>query len=341
MRLAVLLALLALPLTSMADKYVVYDDPEQPLSAELQAFLEGESRVLTLDLTPEEAEEMRAEGMLIEPVVQYKITGWVDERPSLDATWAAGAMKVPEAHKLANTKGAGKKVCVVDTGIDRNHSLLKGKVQSATSTVPGSNEADRQGHGTHVASLVAGSTDIGASAVSAKIISVKSLGDDGVGDSDWIARGVESCVKQGAHVINMSLGSSSASEVMRRAVRDARAAGVIVVAASGNEGGAISYPAAYPGVISVGATTSSKQIAGFSNRGTGLGYVAPGQGIQGARAGGGTVNMSGTSMASPFVAGMIAMRLAKGAKALGVNDLGFGSRMQGAGQVDALKTVKK
>lgn len=339
MRLAVLLALFAMPVTSLADKYVIYDDPTQPVSEELHAYLQGESRILTMDLTEEEAADMRKEGMIVEPVVRYKITGWVDENPAADATWAANAMKVPEAHKLSNSKGSGKKVCIVDTGIDRNHTLLKSKVISATSTVPGVDEYDRQGHGTHVASLVAGSTDIGASAISASVIAVKSLNDDGMGDSDWIAQGIETCVKKGAHVINMSLGSDTPSEVMRRAVRDARSAGVIVVAASGNEGGAISYPAAYPGVVSVGATTSSKQIASFSNRGTGLGYVAPGQGIQGARAGGGTITMSGTSMASPFVAGMIAMRLAKGSKSLGTNSLGFSSKLQGAGQVDALKTA--
>lgn len=332
---------LVIPALGWADKYVVYDDREQPLSSELHEFLKGESRVLSLDLTEEEAQEIRAEGMIIEPVVKFRVMGWVEERPELNATWAASAMQVPAAHKLSNSKASGRKVCVIDTGIDRHHSLLKGKVVSATSAVAGQDEGDRHGHGTHVASLVAGSTDIGASATSARVISVKALGDDGSGDSDWIAQAIESCVNQGADVINMSLGSSSASEVIRRAVRDARSAGAIVVAASGNEGGSISYPAAYPGVISVGATTSGRQIASFSNRGAGLGYVAPGQGIQGARAGGGTVVMSGTSMASPFVAGMIAMRLANGAKALKTNDLGFSSRLQGDGQVDALKTISK
>lgn len=340
MKLWMFVWIFVLPLTSFADKYVIYDDVENPVSSEFKAFLRGETRVLTLDLTPEEAQEIKAEGMIIEAVQKYKVMGWVEERPQINATWAAGAMRIAEAHKLSNTKGAGRKVCVIDTGIDRNHSLLNGKIQNSTTMIPGGSANDIHGHGTHVASLVVASTAIGSPAPSAKIISVKALGDDGVGDTDWIAQALESCADQGADVINMSLGSSESSEVLRRAVRDARARGVIVVAASGNDSGPISYPAAYPGVISVGATNSSKRIASFSNRGSGLGYVAPGQGISGARAGGGSVKMSGTSMASPFVAGMVALRLGKGTKALGTNDLGFSLRLQGQGQVDAVKTAK-
>lgn len=324
---------------ALADKYVIYDDAERPLSSQLQSMFKGSSKVLTLELTADEASDLKAKGVVIEPRVIFKKMGWVEEGPVITAEWAADAMRVTEAHNLSNSKGSGQKICVIDTGIDRNHTLLRGKVLSATSQVPSEQPHDLEGHGTHVASLIVGSSDLGSPAPSAKIVSVKALSDKGFGYSDWIAAAVGSCVDQGTKIINMSLGTPTASEVVRLAVRDAIARGVTVVAASGNNGGALIYPAAFPGVISVGATTSSGQIASFSNFGPGLGYVAPGSKILGARTGGGTVVLSGTSMAAPFVAGIVALRRSKGTRSIGTNDLGFSSNKQGQGQVDAYKTA--
>lgn len=340
-RVAVLFALLLSLGASraQAEKYVIYNDSEHPMSAELKSFLQDDSKILSLDLTAEEAQEYVREGLVIEPKVEFEITGWVEERPSIQANWAEGAMDVAKAHQLSDSKGAGKSVCVIDTGVDRDHSLLKGKIAPLLSTMPNGKATDGHGHGTHVASLVVGATSLGSSATAARVISVKALGDDGLGDSDWISRAVEKCVKQGADIISMSLSSKNSSEVLRLAIRDAINSGVIVVAGSGNNSGPIRYPAAYSGVISVGASTNSGGIASFSNYGSSLKFVAPGQSILGARKGGGTIVMSGTSMATPFVAGMMALKLTRQAKGLVAKKLQVSSVKQGAGQVDAYKTA--
>ncbi len=147
---------------------------------------------------------------------------------------------------------------------------------------------DREGHGTFVAGMIAESTNNGVGltglAYGAKIMPVRVLNADGNGDSQTIARGIRYAVSHGAQVINLSLvfdSSVTAAQVPNiiSAVNFAHRHGVVVVAAAGNDSAShLDYPAAAPGVISVGATTSDRCLAGYSDVGAELDLVAPGGG---------------------------------------------------------------
>ena len=163
-------------------------------------------------------------------------------------------------------------------------------------------------HALAVAALAAGGApDARGVAPGATVLSVRVTGADGAGDTFSVARGVVAAVEAGAQVINISLGGYATSSILGAAVEQALAAGVAVVAASGNDQATrLSWPAAYPGVVSVGAVDAAGQQAIFSNAGEGLQLTAPGYAIETAGPGGTRVAFSGTSASSPVVAGAIA-----------------------------------
>ncbi|MEN9841027.1 MAG: hypothetical protein RL376_827, partial [Verrucomicrobiota bacterium] len=163
-------------------------------------------------------------------------------------------------------------------------------------------------HALAVAALVAGGApDTRGVAPGATVLSVRVTGADGAGDTFSVARGVVAAVEAGAQVINISLGGYATSSILGAAVEQALAAGVAVVAASGNDQATrLSWPAAYPGVVSVGAVDAAGQQAIFSNAGEGLQLTAPGYAIETAGPGGTRVAFSGTSASAPVVAGAIA-----------------------------------
>ena len=193
------------------------------------------------------------------------------------------------------TKGKGSVVAVVDTGV-AYLNITRGGVTyrrlsdfNRTRFKPGYNfvnnnsfPLDDNQHGSHVAGTIAQSTGnrIGVAGVAyhASIMPVKVLDRDGFGTFDNVADGIRWAANHGAHVINLSLGSSSPSNAMREAVRYARyRKNVVVVAAAGNSGtGNLGYPAAYPSVVSVAATDYNKTLAWYSQYGQGLDISAPG-----------------------------------------------------------------
>ena len=201
-------------------------------------------------------------------------------------------------------------VAVLDTGLDATHPLFSNR------HVPGysftnANANDVHGHGTHVAGTV---LDVAAALQNVKIMPVKVLGDNGKGAALGIAEGVRWAVDNGAKVINMSLGemvfgSQGCLELMHDNIDDAASRNVTVVVAAGNGGAnADSYcPAHVESAITVAASDSEDKPASFSNYGSSVDVAAPGVGIISAAPGGGTSRMSGTSMASPHVAGAIAL----------------------------------
>lgn len=163
-------------------------------------------------------------------------------------------------------------------------------------------------HGTAVAALAAGaSEDARGVAPAAGILSIRVTGGDGASDAFALAQGIFAAVDAGAQVINISLGGYATSSVLGDAVEYALAAGVAVVAASGNDQAAqLAWPAAYPGVVSVGAVDAAGRQAIFSNSGQTLQLTAPGYAVQTAGLGGTRVGFSGTSASAPVVAGAIA-----------------------------------
>jgi subtilisin family serine protease len=170
----------------------------------------------------------------------------------------------------ATSRGTGVKVAVVDTGIDTTHPDLAANIKGGVSFVTRvSSYKDDNGHGTHVAGIIAAiNNTIGVVGVApnAQLYSVKVLDRTGSGTVSSVIAGIDWSAKNGMQVISMSLGTNTDFQSLHDAVDRAYLQGVVVVAAAGNDyGGPISYPAAYDNVIAVTATDSNNKIASFSN----------------------------------------------------------------------------
>lgn len=222
--------------------------------------------------------------------------------------WHYEMIKLPQAWEMT-TGSADVKVAVLDTGIDASHNNLKQNVDESlgrnfTSDDP-SDTMDRLGHGTHVAGTIAASGSLTGVMQKATVFPVKVLGDDGYGSEYWTMKGIVYAADQGADVINMSLGGGPASEAEENACNYAVSKGTVIVAASGNEGwDNVSYPAAYDSVIAVGSVGREKVKSYFTNFGKGLELMAPGENIYSTTPNNSEGINSGTSMASPHVAGV-------------------------------------
>ncbi len=211
--------------------------------------------------------------------------------------------------------GTSSYVYVIDTGVYSGHADLVGRVTSGYSAVAdGRGTEDCNGHGTHVAGTIAGS-QYGV-AKSTRVVAVRVLDCAGSGYTSGVIAGINWVVQShpgGTGVINLSLGGAPNSQ-LDDAVAAATASGLTVIVAAGNNGAdACAYsPARAPSAITIGATTSADGIASYSNTGSCVDLFAPGSGITSAWIGGSTATntISGTSMASPHVAGLAA-RLAQ------------------------------
>ena len=258
---------------------------------------------------------------------------WLDGkvRPVLDKS--VPQIGAPDAWK-AGYEGSGVEVAVLDTGVDATHPDLAGKVkESQDFSGSPSGTVDHFGHGTHVAATIAG-TGAGAGgtrkgvAPKADLLVGKVLGDDGYGYDSWIIAGMEWAAAEGAKVVNMSLGgeATDGTDPLSQAVNDITAqTGTLFVVAAGNEGQdeTVGTPGAAASALTVGAVDRNDGLADFSSRGPRLGdaglkpeITAPGVGIIAARAAGTIMGdpvdnlytaASGTSMATPHVAGAAAL----------------------------------
>ncbi|MGQ9459727.1 MAG: S8 family serine peptidase [Candidatus Bathyarchaeaceae archaeon] len=285
---------------------------------------------------------------------------------------SAGLINAPSLWALG-INGSGIVIAVVDTGINWLHESLDDldddpatvdpKVIANVSFVPGVTTGfDDHGHGTHVAGIAAGTggpshTYMGV-APGAQLYAVKVLDSTGSGQWSWVVAGIEWSVKNGADVITMSLGGwGYPYDPVSMASDAAVDAGIVVTVAAGNDPyyGGILSPGLATKVITVGATTKDDAIASFSSKGPNTydyrgdpDVVAPGVGIMSADAWNttGYVSMSGTSMATPHVAGGAALLLQAFANATpnlvasalmaSAVDTGYDSYTQGAGRIDVL-----
>ena len=229
-------------------------------------------------------------------------------------------------------------VAVIDTGIDYNHPDLAANIWMNTDEVAGNgidddgngyiddirgwnfinetnNPMDDHGHGTHVAGTIGavGNNGVGVVGVAwnVKLMALKFLNASGSGNLSDAVEAIDYARVNGAKIINASFGGGGFSNAMQTAIQRFQNAGGIFVAAAGNsaQNNAVvaSYPANYPGVISVAASTSTDTLASFSNYGTNVHIAAPGQSIRSTLPGNRYGNLSGTSMAAPHVAGALAL----------------------------------
>ncbi|HEX2804665.1 MAG TPA: S8 family serine peptidase [Kineosporiaceae bacterium] len=231
--------------------------------------------------------------------------------------WALDTLRAEQAWDV--TRGAGQVVAVVDSGVQGDHPDLAGQVLTGIDYItPGGGNGwnDGRGHGTHVAGIIAAlaGNGIGTAglAPAAKILPVRALDASGGGWDGDIASGVIWAAEHGATVINLSVGGTENSDAVNKAINYAVGLGAVVLAAGGNEcqtGDAADYPAAFnlPGELAVAATTSSGVAAAYSNTGSYVQVAAPGDGILSTYPGGGYAWMSGTSMATPYVAASVAL----------------------------------
>jgi subtilisin len=254
--------------------------------------------------------------------------------------WGADLVKAPEAWAQGYT-GKGVVVAVVDTGVDYNHEDLKNNIWTNSKEIAGNgidddgngyvddnygwnfsdnnnNTLDNNNHGTHVSGTIAGENNnygVTGIAYDAKIMPVKVLNESGSGTYSSIAQGIHYAVDNGANVINLSLGGRYSNRTLESAINYASSKGVIVVMAAGNDSDSSpDYPARYASKsgIAVGAVDRNNNIADFSDRsGTNqIAYVtAPGVKVYSSVPNNQYATYSGTSMAAPHVAGVVALML--------------------------------
>ncbi len=199
--------------------------------------------------------------------------------------------------------GDGVRIAILDTGIFA-HSAFGGNITTIDLV---ERLVELNGHGTAVASMIIGDSRLTPGvAPNASIIDIRIANDFGTSNSWLLAEGILAAVDAGAQIINISLGSNNDSALVRSALAYAQAAGVVVVAAAGNQGlDRVAYPAANPGVLAVGATDANGNHVAFSNSGK-IDVSAPGFGINAAWTNHMAVNVDGTSFSAPIIAGSLA-----------------------------------
>jgi len=210
--------------------------------------------------------------------------------------------------------GAGVTIAVLDTGVSP-HSAFGGKISVLGAA------GDVNGHGTAVASMILGNTDLlPGVAPGSSILSIQVADAAGYSDSFKIAEGILAAVDAGVDIINISMGSSGDSAVLRAAIQKAIEAGVMIVAPTGNSGlNQVFYPAANEGVVAIGAVDRNGAAMAFSNYGDAVAVAAPGYGLNSAWVDDGAVSVSGTSFSSPIIAGLIAATMTESGGALTAN----------------------
>jgi thermitase len=245
-----------------------------------------------------------------------------------------------DAPEAWNARTSCSKIAVLDTGADTDHPDLVGNLYKSPD-IPNNNKddddngyvddtygwnaingkgsgEDDNGHGTHVAGIIGGrgnnATGIAGICWSASIVPVKFMNSQGKGSTSDAIDGMEYAAKKGAKIINASFGCPSSSESLHDAVDYVQDKGVLLVVAAGNDSEDIDnhpeYPASYTdsNILAVAASTDEDTLASFSNYGdTAVDVAAPGDDIYSTYLGGGYKYLSGTSMASPYAAGLAAM----------------------------------
>ena len=226
--------------------------------------------------------------------------------------WGMALVGIQDIWEVAK-QGEGVKVAILDTGFSEHPDLIDAwkEVEAVNCTSDAKVIDEGSGHGVHVAGIIAGSdNDFGVVGVApkAKCYAIKVLDNSGSGSYESIANGLRKAIDLEVDIINMSLGApSEPPKEIHDLIQEAVSKGIIVVAAAGNDSHAVNYPARYDEVIAVAALDESGSLATFTSKDFTVDIVAPGTNIYSTHLNGNYCKMSGTSQASPFVAGICAL----------------------------------
>ena len=236
--------------------------------------------------------------------------------PYYDQQWALPVIGAPEAWLELPEDAEHVTVAVIDSGVCLDHPDLEGRIlENGYDFVDDDDTAqDELGHGCGVAGIIAANVDNGIGiagvAPNAMILPLRVLDAQGIGTYSDVAQAIVYATDNGAKIINLSLGGPNPSSTLNNAIDYAIANDVIVVAAAGNTGGDVLYPAAYGPVIAVGSVDLDLEMSSFSSRGPEIDVLAPGRDILTTTNDDGYASMSGTSFAAPYVTSASVMKKA-------------------------------
>lgn len=225
-----------------------------------------------------------------------------------EANWGVEVFGVEQLRILS--QGEGVIAGIVDTGVDKTHPDLGNLIASRDFTGSPFGALDRNGHGTHTTGTVGASNGSIGLAPAVRLVHGKALSDGGSGSGVWIADAMQWCVDQGAEIVSMSLGSSSEDRTITAKMKTLADAGIWIVCAGGNSGPNtpdVDWPGRSEWCISVAALNKDLTPASFSSAGAKIDTSFSGVNIWSCKPGGGYQQMSGTSMATPGVAGVLSL----------------------------------
>ncbi|KAG9003780.1 subtilisin-like serine protease [Tulasnella sp. JGI-2019a] len=293
-------------------------------------------------LTSGEAEWVEEDAILHTTAIQTGAT-WGLQRISSSTPLPADAdpLTLSFTYKSNDAAGKGVDVYVIDTGLLATHNQFGGRAKMVF-TAPGLNTTDDNGHGSHVAGTVGGTT-VGV-AKGANLLGVKVIAADGSGSSSDIISGIDFAIQAAKasgrpSVISMSIGGAKSQSIDAAAVA-AISAGIHVVAAAGNDSqdAANDSPASAPGVIAVGSMNIANQVSSFSNFGSTVDIFAPGEDIIscGITSNTAAAILSGTSQATPHISGLVALLLSEASNITPTQMVGLIKQIGLSGQLSSL-----
>lgn len=226
--------------------------------------------------------------------------------------WGLRIHGIPDLHKY--TQGEGIKIAILDTGVPDHFDCPPPLFRYNFSRYP--TDADGNGHSTHCAGLLAGRANgkgILGVAPAARVGYCKVLGDDGSGDNRGIVRGIDAAIAEGVDIISMSLGGGYDPSIEAACMRAVKA-GIFLICAAGNDGeqgknNTIGWPARLADTLAVASYNEAGKISVFSSRGEEIDVAFPGEEVLSTWLNGKYRRMSGTSMATPIAAGVVALML--------------------------------